>query len=117
MNESHRQTKEAHYHVFLGGAILTDSKASGHNLQWTKALISKPAPHFEGTAVHKGVLKDLKLTDYRGKYLVFFFYPLAFTFVCPTEILAFNDRLAEFHKLGAEVVACSVDSHYTNLAW
>merc|ERR1712095_251345 len=76
-----------------GGALSTDNKASGHSLQWTKALISKPAPHFEGTAVVKGQMKELKLTDYRGKYLVFFFYPLAFTFVCPTEILAFNDPI------------------------
>ena len=95
----------------------TDTKASGHSLQWTKALISKPAPHWEGTAVIKGAMKELKLTDYRGKYLVFFFYPLDFTFVCPTEILAFNDRVEEFRALNAEVVACSVDSHFTHLAW
>merc|ERR1712209_61009 len=100
-----------------GGALSTDNKASGHSLQWTKALISKPAPHFEGTAVVKGQMKGLKLTDYRGKYLVFFFYPLAFTFVCPTEILAFNDRIEEFRALNAEVVACSVDSLFSNLAW
>merc|ERR1711884_152797 len=100
-----------------GGALSTDNKASGHSLQWTKALISKPAPHLEGTAVVKGQMKELKLTDYRGKYLVFFFYPLAFTFVCPTEILAFNDRIEEFRALNAEVVACSVDSHFTQLAW
>ena len=48
-------------------------------------------------------MKELKLSDYRGKYLVFFFYPLDFTFVCPTEILAFNDRVKEFRALGAEV--------------
>merc|ERR1711894_516791 len=100
-----------------GGALSTDNKASGHSLQWTKALISKPAPHFEGTAVVKGQMKELKLTDYRGKYLVFFFYPLAFTFVCPTEILAFNDRITEFRTIGAEVVGCSVDSHFASLAW
>ena len=52
-----------------------------------------------------------------GKYLVFFFYPLAFTFVCPTEILAFNDRIQEFRDIGAEVVGCSVDSHFASLAW
>merc|ERR1719430_1743990 len=59
----------------------------------------------------------MKLSDFKGKYLVFFFYPLDFTFVCPTEILAFNDRLGEFKKLGVEVVAASVDSHFTHLAW
>jgi len=104
-------------HDAPGGAVHTDTRASGHSLQWTKALISKPAPHWEGTAVINGEMKELKLTDYKGKYLVFFFYPLDFTFVCPTEILAFNDRVAEFKALGAEVVACSVDSHFTHLAW
>ena len=49
---------------------MTDNKASGHNLQWTKAMISKPAPHWEGTAVHNGAMKELKLTDFKGKYLV-----------------------------------------------
>merc|ERR1712020_755049 len=100
-----------------GGALQSDAKASGHSLQWTKALISKPAPYFEGTAVIQGQMKELKVTDYRGKYLVFFFYPLAFTFVCPTEILAFNDRIQEFRDIGAEVVGCSVDSHFASLAW
>merc|ERR1712033_139592 len=70
-----------------------------------------------GTAVLNGEFKELKLSDYLGKYLVFFFYPLDFTFVCPTEILAFNDRVKEFRDIGAEVVACSVDSHFTHLAW
>ena len=80
-------------------------------------MISKPAPAFSGTAVLNGEFTELKLADYLGKYLVFFFYPLDFTFVCPTEILAFNDRVAEFRSIGAEVVACSVDSHFTHLAW
>lgn len=80
-------------------------------------MISKPAPQWEATAVVDGQFKDLKLSDYKGKYLVFFFYPLDFTFVCPTEILAFNDRVAEFRDINAEVVACSVDSHFTHLAW
>jgi len=95
----------------------TEGRASGHSLQWTKAMISKPAPHWEATAVQDGKFKELKLSDYRGKYLVFFFYPLDFTFVCPTEILAFNDRIAEFRAINAEVVGCSVDSHFTHLAW
>jgi len=100
-----------------GGASLADTRAGGHNIQVTKAMISKPAPAFAGTAVLGGEFKELKLSDYLGKYLVFFFYPLDFTFVCPTEILAFNDRVEEFRKIGAEVVACSVDSHFTHLAW
>ena len=86
-----------------GGASPTDARAGGHNIQVTKAMISKPAPDFSGTAVINGEFTELKLSDYRGKYLVFFFYPLDFTFVCPTEILAFNDRVKEFRDLGAEV--------------
>lgn len=79
--------------------------------------VSKPAPYFEGTAVINGTFKEIKLTDFKGKYLVFFFYPLDFTFVCPTEILAFNQRIAEFRSLNTELLACSVDSHFTHLAW
>jgi len=100
-----------------GGASPTEARAGGHNIQVTKAMISKPAPDFSGTAVVNGEFTEIKLSDYRGKYLVFFFYPLDFTFVCPTEILAFNDRVKEFRQLGVEVVACSVDSHFTHLAW
>ncbi|KAF7251280.1 Peroxiredoxin-4 [Varanus komodoensis] len=79
--------------------------------------VSKPAPDWEGTAVINGEFKELKLSDYEGKYLVFFFYPLDFTFVCPTEIIAFSDRIEEFRAIDAEVVACSVDSQFTHLAW
>ncbi|XP_004872272.1 peroxiredoxin-4 isoform X1 [Heterocephalus glaber] len=80
-------------------------------------MVSKPAPYWEGTAVINGEFKELKLTDYHGKYLVFFFYPLDFTFVCPTEIIAFGDRIEEFRSINTEVVACSVDSQFTHLAW
>ncbi|XP_012787447.1 peroxiredoxin-4-like [Sorex araneus] len=79
--------------------------------------VSKPAPYWEGVAVINGEFKELKLTDYRGKYLVFFFYPLDFTFVCPTEIIAFSDRIEEFRSINTEVAACSVDSQFTHLAW
>lgn len=79
--------------------------------------LQKPAPVFKGTAVVNGVFKDISLTDYKGKYVVLFFYPLDFTFVCPTEIIAFSDRAAEFRNIGCEVVACSTDSQYTHLAW
>ncbi|MCL4145821.1 UNVERIFIED_CONTAM: hypothetical protein GTU68_015126, partial [Idotea baltica] len=79
--------------------------------------VSKPAPTWDATAVVDGQFKQLKLKDFLGKYVVFFFYPLDFTFVCPTEILAFNDRVKEFRDLNAEVVACSIDSHFTHKAW
>ncbi|XP_005186942.1 peroxiredoxin 1 [Musca domestica] len=79
--------------------------------------LQKPAPQFKGTAVVKGAFKDISLADYKGKYVVLFFYPLDFTFVCPTEIIAFSDRAAEFRNIGCEVIACSTDSQYTHLAW
>jgi len=99
------------------GASPTEAKAGGHNIQMTKAIIGKPAPAFSGTSVLNGEFKEIALSDFLGKYLIFFFYPLDFTFVCPTEILAFNDRVKEFRDIGVEVVACSVDSHFTHLAW
>lgn len=92
-------------------------RSIGHTIQWSQAIISKPAPDWNGTAVVNGEFKDIKLSDYRGKYLVFFFYPLDFTFVCPTEIVAFHDRIDEFKKINAEIVGCSVDSPHTHLAW
>lgn len=79
--------------------------------------LQKPAPTFSGTAVVNGAFKEIKLEDYAGKYLVLFFYPLDFTFVCPTEIIAFSDRVEEFQKIGCEVIGVSTDSHFTHLAW
>lgn len=64
-----------------------------------------------------GQFKDISLKDFAGKYLVLLFYPLDFTFVCPTEVIAYNDRVDEFKALNAEVVAVSVDSHFSHLAW
>jgi len=105
--------------TFAGGYVYPQElrPASGHKIQWSKALISKPAPDFQGAAVVNGEFKDIKLSDYKGKYLVLFFYPLDFTFVCPTEIIAFSDRVDEFRKSNTEVVAVSVDSQFTHLAW
>ena len=80
------------------GGIANEEKASGHRLHYSKAFIQEKAPYWEATAAYKGELTDVKLTDYAGKYLVMLFYPNAFTFVCPTEILAFNDRIAEFRS-------------------
>lgn len=79
--------------------------------------VTKPAPDFKGEAVVGKAFKEIKLSDYKGKWLVLFFYPLDFTFVCPTEICSFSDRVEEFRKIGAEVVACSVDSKFSHLAW
>lgn len=79
--------------------------------------VTKPAPDFKGQAVVGKKFKEISLSDYKGKWLVLFFYPLDFTFVCPTEICAFSDKADEFKNIGAEMVACSVDSHFTHLAW
>jgi peroxiredoxin 1 len=79
--------------------------------------LAAPAPHFQGTAVVNGEFKQISLKDYSGKYVVLFFYPLDFTFVCPTEIIAFSDRVQEFKDIGCEVIACSTDSHFSHLAW
>lgn len=79
--------------------------------------IGKPAPDFAGTAVIDGEFKQIKLADYAGKWVVLFFYPLDFTFVCPTEIIAFSDRAAEFRQMNTEVIGASTDSHFSHLAW
>jgi len=80
-------------------------------------LVQKDAPDFKAEALVGKTFKEVKLKDYEGKWVVLFFYPLDFTFVCPTEITAFSDRHDEFKKLGAEVLGCSVDSKFSHLAW
>ncbi len=80
-------------------------------------VIGKTAPDFKMDAVLNGQFKSVSLQDYKGKWLVLYFYPLDFTFVCPTEILAFSDRLGDFTKLNAEVLGVSVDSKFSHLAW
>uniref|UniRef100_A0A0A9YQM7 thioredoxin-dependent peroxiredoxin n=2 Tax=Lygus hesperus TaxID=30085 RepID=A0A0A9YQM7_LYGHE len=79
--------------------------------------LQKPAPAFAGTAVINGEFKEISLKDYKGKYVVLFFWPLDFTFVCPTEIIAFSDRAKEFKSIGCEIIGASCDSHYSHLAW
>ena len=64
-----------------------------------------------------GAFKDVSLADYKGKYVVLFFYPLDWTFVCPTEIIAFSDAAAKFKEIGAELLGVSVDSHFSHLQW
>eukprot|EP00879_Flechtneria_rotunda_P001227 GHRR01001374.1.p1 GENE.GHRR01001374.1~~GHRR01001374.1.p1 ORF type:complete len:199 (+),score=56.77 GHRR01001374.1:81-677(+) len=81
------------------------------------AIIGRPAPSFKGQAVVNGEIKEISNEDFKGKYTVLFFYPLDFTFVCPTEIVAFSDRIKDFEAINANVVGVSVDSHFTHLAW
>lgn len=81
-------------------------------------LITQKAPDFAAQAVmDNNEFKELKLSDYEGKYVVLFFYPLDFTFVCPSEIIAFDKKLEAFKEKNTEVIGVSVDSHYTHLAW
>jgi peroxiredoxin 2/4 len=82
------------------------------------SLVTKEAPDFTAQAVMPdNSFAELKLSSYRGRYVVLFFYPLDFTFVCPSEIIAFDAALARFQKKNAQVLGCSVDSHFTHLAW
>lgn len=85
-----------------------------HNL---RARVGQPAPDFTLDAVDGKEFKKVSLTGYRGKWVVLFFYPLDFTFVCPTEIRGFNKALDAFGKLNAVVLGASVDSKYSHLAW
>ena len=81
-------------------------------------LVTKPAPDFKAEAVLKdGTFAELTLSQFKGKYVLLFFYPLDFTFVCPTEIIAFSDRCKEFADLGVQVLGVSVDSHFSHHAW
>jgi len=84
-----------------------------------KRLVGKSAPDFKMNAV-KGdgsEFVEVSLNDYKGKWLVMFFYPLDFTFVCPTEITGFSKRIDDFKKAGAEVLGVSTDSQYSHQAW
>ena len=81
-------------------------------------MIGQPAPQFKAKAVvDGGDVKDISLSDYKGKWVVLFFYPLDFTFVCPTEITQFRDTLKEFKAEGAEVIGCSIDSVHSHKRW
>jgi peroxiredoxin (alkyl hydroperoxide reductase subunit C) len=82
-------------------------------------LVTQEAPDFTATAVmgDNSFNEEFQLSSLRGKYVVLFFYPLDFTFVCPSEIIAFDKALAKFRAKGAEVVGVSIDSHFTHYAW
>jgi len=79
--------------------------------------VTSPAPKFSAKAIVNGTIKDVSLDGYAGRWVVLFFWPLDFTFVCPTEIIAFSDRAAEFEEINAQILGVSVDSQFTHLAW
>ena len=80
-------------------------------------LIGKKAPTIKAPCVTQGKIEPFTLDNYLGKYVIFFFYPLDFTFVCPTELIAFQEKLGEFEKRNCQVIGCSVDSAYCHQAW
>ena len=82
-------------------------------------LVGKSAPDFTARTVINGgeVKEDFKLSDFKGKYVVLFFYPLDFTFVCPTELHAFQAKLADFEKINTQVIGVSTDSWFSHVAW
>jgi len=81
------------------------------------SIIGKKAPAFTTKAARNGEIFDVSLDNYNGKWLVLFFYPLDFTFVCPTELVAFSEANSKFKEVGAEILGVSVDSVHTHLAW
>ena len=86
------------------------------------AKVGQPAPSFtlpstKGATSPKNLGQEISLSDYRGKWLIFFFYPLDFTFVCPTEIIALSDRLDEFAEYDTDVLGASTDSVHSHFAW
>jgi peroxiredoxin (alkyl hydroperoxide reductase subunit C) len=83
----------------------------------TNVKVQEKAPHFEGKAIVNGQIKNISLSDFAGQYLVLFFYPLDFTFVCPTELVSFSDHIDAFKNIGVNVIGCSCDSHFSHLAF
>ena len=79
--------------------------------------VGQKAPDFKALALVGKDFKEIQLSDYKGKYVVLFFYPLDFTFVCPTEITAFSDKADEFAKYNTQIIGASVDSQFSHLAW
>ena len=105
--------------ISISGAVGAAPVSNIHPVSLDKAVfeVGSPAPPFTLDAVVNQEFKKVSLSDYRGKWVVLFFYPADFTFVCPTEIKGFSKALDEFAKSNAEVLAVSVDSKYSHLAW
>lgn len=97
------------------------STATKTNFSTTSAAfvprVQRPAPDFTATAVVNGEFNQLKLSDFSGKYVVLFFYPLDFTFVCPTELVAFSERAKDFASIDCQIIGVSTDSEFSHLAW
>jgi alkyl hydroperoxide reductase subunit AhpC len=105
-----------HHHAHHQGVTVQESWIDFHDI-YPRAVVQEPAPYFEAvTSIHQQV-KPIKLTDFKGKYVVLFFYPLDFTFVCPTEILSFADAYPEFEKTNCVLLGASTDSVFSHHAY
>jgi peroxiredoxin (alkyl hydroperoxide reductase subunit C) len=99
------------------GTTRQSAKKVGFSKGEYMVLVGKMAPAIKSQAVTVDRISDFNLSDYLGKYVVLFFYPLDFTFVCPTELHAFQERLSDFSERGAQVLGCSIDSCFSHAAW
>ena len=86
-------------------------------MEGNKAVVRQPAPIFKGQAWWNKKFQEISLEQFKGKYVILFFYPLDFTFVCPTEICQFSDKYDEFQQIGVQLVACSIDSKFSHREW
>lgn len=86
-------------------------------MEGATARVRYPAPGFKCKALDNGLFADITLEQYKGKWVVLFFYPLDFTFVCPTEICEFSDKAADFTANNCQVLGASCDSHFTHFEW
>lgn len=93
------------------------TKSTASETIYPTRLVGRKAPEWQADALVGGELKTLSSTNYEGKWKTLFFYPLDFTFVCPTEITSFSDNVEKFRELNCDVIGCSVDSKFSHLAW
>jgi peroxiredoxin (alkyl hydroperoxide reductase subunit C) len=102
-------------HKLKIGGFMTAATATATE----KAMVGQPAPDFEMASTRniEKLNENVKLSDYKGKWLVLLFYPLDFTFVCPTELTTFSDRYDDFEGIGADIIGVSTDSVYSHRAW
>jgi peroxiredoxin 2/4 len=98
---------------------MSTAKGTAKETEVTLAKVGEPAPDFNmpSTKNMETLAENVKLSDYKGKWLILMFYPLDFTFVCPTELTAFSDRIEELNGVGAEVIGVSTDSVHSHRAW
>ncbi len=100
----------------LSRSILSRMMCCGH-IKSPQLYVRQKAPQFNAVAVHEDKTFKVNLEQFKGKYLVMLFYPFDFTFVCPTELIAFSERMDEFKALNTEVLGVSTDSHFSHMAW